>query len=102
MSIVTPSDKRGSKRLQGRKIGHLRGWAGSIGPARRRDSMRHTWIGVAMTVALSVARPTQAATAAGSWTNGGMIGSDTGAFYGTAGFPGLNIGYLRGMGDTLD
>jgi len=55
-----------------------------------------------MLVALSVARPTHAAPAVGSWTNGGMIGAGTGAFYGTAGFPGLNIGYLRGLSDTLD
>ncbi len=64
--------------------------------------MRHTWIGVATLVALSVARPTQAAAAVGSWTNGGMIGSDTGAFFGTVGFPGINLGYLRGMSDSLD
>ena len=64
--------------------------------------MRHTWIGVAMTVALAVARPTQAAPAVGSWTNGALIGSGTGAFTGTIGFPGLELGYLRGMSDTLD
>jgi len=55
-----------------------------------------------MTVALAVARPTQAAPAVGSWTNGALIGSGTGAFTGTIGFPGLELGYLRGMSDTLD
>jgi hypothetical protein len=66
--------------------------------------MRHTWIGVATLLALSVARPTPAATAAGSrsWTNGDMMGDGTGAFYGTVGFPGLSLGYMRGMSDTLD
>jgi hypothetical protein len=64
--------------------------------------MRHTWVTAATLLALFVARPTQAATGAGSWTNGGMIGSGTGALYATAGFPGLSIGYLRGLSDTLD
>ncbi|HEY8208674.1 MAG TPA: hypothetical protein VIG99_14390 [Myxococcaceae bacterium] len=64
--------------------------------------MRHTWIGVATLVALSVALPTHAATPAGSWTNGGTIGADTGALYATVGFPSLDIGYLRGVSDALD
>jgi len=63
--------------------------------------MRHTWIGVAMLVALSVARPTHAAASAG-WTNGGMLGADTGGFYGLLGFPGMSVGYLRGVSESLD
>jgi len=64
--------------------------------------MRHTWCAVATLAALSVARPTHAAAKGGNWTNGGMIGADTGALYATVGFPGLSIGYLRGLSDTLD
>ena len=63
--------------------------------------MRHTWIGVAMLAALSVARPTHAAASAG-WTNGGMLGAGASGFYGTVGFPGISVGYLRGMSDSLD
>jgi hypothetical protein len=64
--------------------------------------MRHTWFAVATLVALSVARPTHAAEKVGSWTNGGMIGADTGALFATVGFPGLSVGYVRGVSDTLD
>lgn len=64
--------------------------------------MRHTWFVAATLVACSVARPTHAAANAGSWTNGAMVGADTGALYATVGFPGLSIGYLRGVSDTVD
>jgi hypothetical protein len=64
--------------------------------------MRHKWFGLATLVTLSVARPTYAAANAGSWTNGGMAGAGAGALYATVGFPGLSIGYLRGLSDSLD
>src|SRR4051812_36464586 len=110
MSIVTPSDKWSPETLRGRKIGHLRARAGWCQSPPGEGSMRHTWFAVATLAALSVARPTHAAaraathtaTRAGSWTNGGTLGSDTGALFATVGFPGLSIGYLRGLSDALD
>jgi len=102
MSIVTPSDKWSPETLWGRKIGHLRARAGWCQSPSGEGLMRHTWLAVAILAALSVSRPTHAATKPGSWTNGGMLGTDTGALFATVGFPGLSIGYLRGLSDTLD
>src|SRR6185436_1124123 len=102
MSMVMHSDKVTRRARRGRKIGHLRGHEAGARVRYPEGWMRHKWLALATLVTLFVARPTYAAANAGSWTNGGMVGADNGALYATVGFPGLSIGYLRGVSDTLD
>jgi len=102
MSMVMHSDKVTPGTRRGRKIGHLRGHEAGVRVGYAEGWMRHKWFALATLVTLSVAQPTYAAASAGGWTNGGMVGAGNGALYATVGFPGLSIGYLRGVSDTLD
>src|SRR5262245_27363496 len=63
-----------------------------------------SWRWAAAAALLAAAQPTVAVSGPSliGWTNGSTLGDGQNSFLATAGYPGLSVGYLRGLSKTMD